>query len=107
MLRWVRLLLVAMALVGILTAGPGGALAGKAQHHHHCMDMASDDCPGDDLGGLPACCIASVCAMVQPVFVGQACRLASNGFTRIDLPLRDDVQAMGVRVPPDLRPPIA
>jgi hypothetical protein len=109
MVRWFRLVLAVLALVGVMAARPGGAVAAKgAHHHHHCMGMMDDqNCPGDDQGSVPACCVAAVCAMVQPSFSEQDSVLTPLGFTQITMPMLDDVWRSSVRPPPDLRPPIA
>jgi hypothetical protein len=109
MLRWTRLLLAVLAFAGVLGARPGAALAASGAHqHHHCMGMMDEtNCPGDDQGQTPACCIAAVCAMVQPAFGQHASVRVAFGFTQIALPMLDDVRRSGVRPPPDLRPPIA
>lgn len=109
MIRWVRLALAVLALVGVMAARPGVAVAAKgAHHHHHCMGMMDDEnCPSDEHGAVPACCVAAVCAMVQPAFSEQESVLTSPGFIQISLPQLDDVWRAGFRPPPDLRPPIA
>lgn len=109
MIRWVRLVLAVLALVGVLAARPGVAVAGTgAHHHHHCIGMMDDEnCPGDDQGAVPACCVAAACAMMQPVSCEQDSILTPLCFLQLSLPLLDDVWRSGFRPPPDLRPPIA
>jgi hypothetical protein len=109
MIRWVRLFLAVLALAGVLGARPGMAAPAKAMaHHHHCMGMADEtNCPNDDHGSVPVCCVAAICAMVQPVLSGQNSVLKPMGFTEVALPLLDDNWRSGIRPPPDLRPPIA
>lgn len=108
MIHWIRLILVSLALAGLLSASGGAAFATKAQHHHHCEGMMDDqNCPSDDLGSLPACCIASACAFVQPTFSPQASLPSAVGDTQVGQLLRDDLSRSGVRPPPGLRPPIA
>ncbi|MDE2361105.1 MAG: hypothetical protein KGM42_00395 [Hyphomicrobiales bacterium] len=108
MLRWLRLVLSALALAGLLSAGEGGAFAAKAQDHHHCMSMMGDDCPGgDDHGAMPPCCVTPACPMLQGLLSPEAAVVSPISATLLALPLRDDEHSFGVRAPPDLRPPIA
>lgn len=109
MIRWTRLLLAILAVAGVMAARPGMAAPAKdAHHHHHCVEMADEQSsPVDDRDGTPTCCVAAVCAMVQPVFHEQHSITIRPGFTPIALPLRDDLWRTSVRPPPDLRPPIA
>ncbi len=111
MTRWLRLALSILALAGLLTAAPGGACLAKTVAHHHCMGMMSSGESGDgshDLRrGLPACCAACVCAVVQPLYAPQAPIAVPTDFVHLELPLCDAGQIAGVRPPPNLRPPIA
>lgn len=109
MLRWVRLVLSILAVVGLLAAAPGAAVAKTQQqtHHHHCMDMPDGDCPDQNAGATPACCIASACAFVQPALPGAGAAFSLVDLALVDLPLRDDKRLSSLSVPPDIRPPIA
>lgn len=106
-IRWIRLVLAILAVAGVLAARPGiAAPAGGAQHN--CMGMADDDkAPSGGLRTSPVCCVAAVCAVVQPTCHAQHALVVSLVFTQVPLPLRDDLRRSGVRPPPGLRPPIA
>lgn len=106
-MRWVRLLVSVVVLVGALAVGAGGAVVSKAGHS--CVEMAMDDCPDKHAGdgaALPQCqdifCGPSQSSLpnhqplLSPVAPGFAARLAP----------RDDSEPGGLRNPPDLRPPI-
>ncbi len=107
--RWVKLVLAILVAVGVLAARPGIAAPAKDMpHHQHCMEMAHEqDHSSDERGGVPTCCVAVVCAMVQTIFQTPHSIAIHLEVTQIALPLRDDFWRTGVRAPPNLRPPIA
>lgn len=109
MIRWIRVVLTVLAVAGVLAARPGMAAPATDTHQHqHCMGVADEpNCPSHDHGAVPTCCVAAVCAMVQPVFPEQHSVVIPLGFTHVALPMPDDAWRSGVRPPLVLRPPIA
>jgi len=115
MANWLRLILSVFALVGLLAAGAGGALARSA--HHCCPDAASktktmtvdDQATGgaaDSHGALPDCCFFGACAVLPPIAPPTA-SVAAPVFARMTTPAVDDRGPPSRAPSPDLRPPIA
>lgn len=112
MLRWVRPLIVVLALLAILAGGKSGAFAGQIMHK--CDDMAThmvmDDCmlgDSDESGAVTGCpqfaCVSAQIVLPLP---------GSFDFPMVmqfmsAVPPLDDFERAEFSGPPDLRPPIA
>jgi len=110
MANWLRLIFSVLALVGLLAAGTGGAVAKSA--HHCCPEMTSmtmDDHPagGGDHHSLPDCCVLGACAVLPPVAPSQAFAVTPAVFAKTLAPAVDDAGPPSRSPSPDLRPPIA
>ncbi len=112
MFRWVRPVIIVLALLAILAGGRAVASAG--QLIPECDDMTAhmvmDDCvlgDSDEGGTVPGCpqlaCVSAQIVLPLP---------GSFDFPTVMLfipasPPHDDLERAGFSGPPDLRPPIA
>jgi hypothetical protein len=112
MFRWARPFIVILAMLAVVAAGVGGAVAAKASHNCEGMPagMVMDDCPGGDAdnGAMMSGCAALICASAQMVVPPLDVFFSPKIITTFAQPLpRNDIEHSGLRGPPDLRPPIA
>ncbi|MCW2274486.1 hypothetical protein GJ654_14860 [Rhodoblastus acidophilus] len=111
MANWLRLIVSVLALVGLLAAGAGGAVAKNA--HQCCPETASmtmDDHAaggGDHHRALPDCCVFGACAVLPPAPPPTASLAAPAVFAEARAAVLDDAGPPSRSPSPDLRPPIA
>lgn len=114
MANWFRLILSVLALVGLLAAGTGEALAATS-HHPCCPEMTaamttghhSAGNAGDHHGATPDCCMMGVCALMTPVSAPQAYVVEPKAYAQVLLPVANDAGTPSFSISPVLRPPIA
>lgn len=110
MVRWLRVLLAALALASVFLSGAGGASAVEAGHSCDGMSLGAnmEDCHGStsDAATSPDCA-AVVCgqATVLPPYETFLARMIVAAAA--PLAPRDDRDRGGLSGSPDLRPPIA